>query len=76
MQFMECGNPMIESVVELVNQKKATQYHGMVLVLLAFCCFTIYRFCLKLARRILRENGMVEERIDYFLNFSKDLDEV
>ena len=61
----------IEIIVKLAKQKKATHYHGMVSLLLAIASFKIYRFCSKMARKILSENGMPEERVNYFLDFEK-----
>ena len=66
----------IETIVGLHGQEKATQTHGMIAVMLAICSLTIFRFCSRLAREILSKNGMSKKQINYFLNFSEDLDEV
>ena len=65
----------IKSIVELHEQEKATQRHGMTSLLLAIASFKIYRFCSRIARQILSENGMPEERVNYFLDFEKYLGE-
>jgi hypothetical protein len=65
----------IKSIVELHEQKSATQYHGMISLLLAIASFKIYRFCSRIARQILSENGMPEERVNCFLDFEKYLGE-
>jgi hypothetical protein len=76
LEALNWENPMIEKIVKLADKKKATRYHGMLLVALTFCSFLTYRFCSKIAFQILMESGMPEKEINYFLNFYKNLDTV
>lgn len=76
LEALNLENPMIEKIVKLADRKKATQYHGMVSLMLAISAFLVCRFCSNTSLQILRENGMPEKKINYLLNFSKYLDEV
>jgi hypothetical protein len=76
LEALNWENPMIEKIVKLADQKKATQHHGIISLMLAISAFLVCRFCSNTSRQILRENGMPEKKINYLLNFSKHLDEI
>lgn len=67
LEALKWENPMIETIVSLSDQGKATRYHGMVLVAISFGAFVAYRFCSKIARKVLRENGMPEDEINFLV---------
>lgn len=66
--------PTIEKIVKLADQKKATKYHGIILLLFAVSAFLVFRFCSKTGREILERTGMPEKEIKLLLNFTKEFD--
>ena len=65
---------MIEKIVKLADQKKATKYHVIILLLVAISAFLVFRFCSKTGREILERTGMPEKEIKLLLNFTKEFD--
>jgi len=71
LQVLGWANNVIE---DLTCQKKSTERQGMIFLLISIASLISYNSCSKIARQVLSQSGMAEERVNYFLNFRKYLE--
>lgn len=72
LQFLGRANGVIE---DLVCQKKSTERQGMIFLLISIAGLISYNSSSKIARQVLLESGMSEEKVNCFFDFEKYLGE-